>query len=268
MRHTRVMGNRIRFALRFTLGLLLAFGFPANAQQRQPQISEDEIEKHFSKSPDCEGVNVNELEYFDFTGDGNDEAVVVASTCATGTAGPDVHSVLSRQPDGSLIELKVPDPSEKQQAALFGRTFYELSVESGLLVATYHDTSGRSDPLVIRYRWNRRDNRFDVLDVKIAPQYKTSFDCSKAKTEVENAICYSSEAAALDISVDHGYKAWLDRLDDADSDILMKEQKDWLRRRDLICTDDDYDIFDCLQILYRARLLELQHFKAAHRKSS
>jgi hypothetical protein len=41
-------------------------------------------------------VNINHLEYSDFTGDGMDEAVVVASGCATATAGPDVQTVLSR----------------------------------------------------------------------------------------------------------------------------------------------------------------------------
>ena len=97
------------------------------AQQRQPQISEDDIKKHFSKAPDCEGVDINNLEYLDFAGDGNEEAVVVASTCATGTAGPDVHAVLGRQPDGSLTELKIPDAGVQQQARLFGRTFYDLA---------------------------------------------------------------------------------------------------------------------------------------------
>jgi hypothetical protein len=36
----------------------------------------------FAYSADCE-ININSLEYFDFTGDGIDEAVVVASTCAS-----------------------------------------------------------------------------------------------------------------------------------------------------------------------------------------
>lgn len=97
-------------------GLFILFGLPmfAAPQNHQAQISEDEIKKHFSKGPDCEGVDIDNLDYFDFVGDGNQEAVVVASTCATGTAGPDVHALLRRQPDGSLAALKVPEPSEKQ----------------------------------------------------------------------------------------------------------------------------------------------------------
>ena len=183
------------------------------------------------------GLDINHLEYFDFTGDGQDDAVVLASTCATGTAGPDVHVVLARQPDGSLADLKVPDPSEKQQAALFGRVFYEFSVKDGLLVETYHDESGRPNPLVIKYQWSKQDKEFQTADVKVAPRYKASFDCDKATTTVENAICYSSTVASLDLAVNQSYKTWLDNLNGADSDILTKEQKDWLRKRNLICDD-------------------------------
>jgi uncharacterized protein YecT (DUF1311 family) len=237
------------------------------AQRRPPQISEDEIKKHFSKSPDCEGVDIDNLEYFDFDGDGNDEAVVVASTCATGTAGPDVHAVVRRQPDGSLIELKVPEPTAKQQAALFGRVFYELKVHNGILVEAYHDESGRTDPLVIRLRWNAHDREFQIVEAKAPPRYKTSFDCDNAKTEVENAICYSSTAASLDLTLNQTYKAWLDNLDDKDSDVLMKEQKEWLHRRNLIC-GDDRSVFECVETLYRARMLEIQAFKNLHRHGS
>ena len=244
------------------LAAILLFPIPSVAQQRSPQISEDEIKKYFSKAPDCEGVDIDSLEYFDFTGDGNEEAVVVASTCATGTAGPDVHAVVRRQQDGSLAELKIPEPTEKQYAALFGRTFYDLNVKNGVLIETYHDESGRDDPLVIKFRWSARDNQFQIAEAKAAPRYKTSFDCDQAKTAVENAICYSSTAASLDLALEQTYTAWLDNLDDRDSDILVNEQKEWLHKRDLIC--DDRSVFDCLETLYRARRFELQAFKNLH----
>ena len=232
-------------------------------QNHQAQISEDEIKKYFSKSPGCEGVDIDNLDYFDFVGNGNQEAVVVASTCATGTAGPDVHAVLRRQPDGSLVELKIPEPTDKQYAALFCRCFYDLTVEDGLLAETYHDQSRRDDPLVIKYRWSEPNKEFQPVNVKIAPRYKASFDGDKAKTTVENAICYSSAVAAMDLTADQTYKRWLDHLDNAQSDILMKEQKDWLRKRDAVC-GNDMEVMDCLEILYRARILELEHFKHLH----
>jgi uncharacterized protein YecT (DUF1311 family) len=255
------MQGSIRRALRFVvLSLQVA---PLCAVGQKPSISEDEIKKHFSLSPECEGIHIDHLEYFDFTGTGADDAVVVASTCATGTAGSDVHAVLHRQPDGSLAELRIPEPTEKQYAVLFCRCFYDLNVIDGLLTATYHDQSGRDDPLVVKYRWSAQEKEFRVAEVKTSPRYKASFDCEKAKTAVENAICSSSAVASLDQNVDARYKLWLDQLNNADSDVLTKEQREWLRKRNLICGNDS-QIFDCLEILYRARMLELEHFKHLH----
>ena len=251
-----------RSTLAVAVLVLWAFCLAVVAQEHKSSISEDEIETHFGKSPDCE-VDINNLEFFDFTGVGSEDAVVVASTCATGTAGPVVHAVLHRMDDGSLAELKIPEPTDKQQAALFCRCFYDLNVESGLLVATFHDQSGRDDPLVIKYRWDAHEKAFQIADVKSPPRYAASFDCDKAKTSVENAICYSQNVAYLDVRVGQRYKTWLDNLDNADSDILMKEQKDWLRKRDLICAND-MRIVSCLEALYNARLLELDHFRHLH----
>lgn len=258
--------HRRRNPLQLAALLLLAVPLAAAAQKR-PQISEEEIQKFFSKAPDCEGVDINSLDYFDFAGTGNEDAVVVASTCATGTAGPDVHSVVRRQPDGSLVELKIPEPTGKQWAALFGRVFYDLSIEKGLLVETFHDESGREDPLVIKLRWSAHDNQFTVADVKMPPRYKTSFDCDQARTDMENAICYSTVASALDVALDRAYKTWLDHLDNADSDILMKEQKEWLHKRDVVC-GADREAFSCLAVLYQARLLEVQSFRHLHPASN
>lgn len=242
--------------------LLLTLYVVAFAQDRGVKISEGEI-KHFVKNPDCEGVAINSLEYFDFAGKGNDDAVVVASTCATGTAGPDVHSVVRRQPDGSLLNLKIPELTDQQQAGLFGQVFYELNVKQGLLVATYHDESGRSNPLVIQYRWNARENDFQVVAAKNPPRFKTSFDCDKARTVVENAICYSSTAASLELALDQAYRAWLNGLNGPDIDILKKEQQDWLRKRDVIC-GAERSAFQCVETLYRARLLEVEYFNQLH----
>jgi uncharacterized protein YecT (DUF1311 family) len=230
-------------------------------QDRQQDISEDNVKRHLTYSADCE-ININSLEYFDFTGDGVDEAVVVASTCATGTAGPDIHAVFTRQPDGSLAELKIHAPTENL-GDLLGRVFYDLNVKDGLLVQTYQDTSGRKDPLVIKFRWNGKAKEFQAVDVQAAKRYHASFDCAKARTEVEKAVCDLSDVAFLDLKVDERYRRWLDQLSPADSDTLVQEQKAWLRKRDVIC-GEDWDIDHCLEELYRTRLRELDHFKSLH----
>jgi hypothetical protein len=150
--------SRFINALVVLLSLMSAPGVgQGHAQDRQQDISEDNIKRHLAYSADCE-ININSLEYFDFTGDGIDEAVVAASTCATGTAGPDIHAVFTRQPDGSLAELKIHAPTVNL-GDLLGRVFYDLNVKDGLLVQTYQDTSGRKDPLVIKFSLEWKSER-------------------------------------------------------------------------------------------------------------
>ena len=253
--------------LALCLGLALSLGstqLPPRTPQQRPAISEDEIKEYFGEKTGCgDDVNIDNLEYFDFTGDGDEEAVVVASTCATGTAGSDVHSVVRRDRGTSLAELRIPELTKKQGTVLFCRCFYDLSVEDGLLVETYHDQSDRTDPLVLKLRWDSQAKEFRVAEVKKAPSYKTSFDCDKAKTSIENAICYSSTVAALDVGVDRAYKKWLNTLNNTDSDILMKEQKAWLHERDQLC-GQDLDILNCLEVVYKERGLELANFRHLH----
>ena len=110
------MQRSMKHALGLAALLVVAAPLFTVAQVRPQRISDDEIKKHFSNA-DCEGVNINHLEYFDFTGDGQAEAVVLASTCMTGTAGPDVHAVVTRQSDGSLAEPKslLPPKNSRQR---------------------------------------------------------------------------------------------------------------------------------------------------------
>ena len=49
------------------------------------------------------------LEYYDFGHDGHPALIVIASTCATGTAGPDIHAVYVREVGSGFRELAVPD---------------------------------------------------------------------------------------------------------------------------------------------------------------
>jgi len=138
-----------------------------------------------------------------------------------------------------------------------------LNVKDGLLVETYDAESGRRDPLIIKCRWNTRDKEFQIVETQSPPRYTASFDCDNTKTVVENAICYSSKAASLDLALDQAYKTWLGSLNHADSEILMKEQKDWLHERDVIC-GAYASAFSCVEALYPARLLEMEYFRRLH----
>jgi uncharacterized protein YecT (DUF1311 family) len=252
----------------FILAFLLANAGVSVAQDRKPEISKEEITQHIAKDSGCEpgDITINSFEKFDFIGDGIGQAVVVASTCNTGTAGPDIHAVFARQPDQSLAELKIEDTSHKPAAeigVLLGRVFYDLNAANGLLVETFHDTSGRTDPLVIKFRWNDRQKEFQAVSIKAGKPYRASFDCAKAKTYIENAVCYIQTLAFLDVRVADTYAQLQDQLEGADADQLIHEQKEWLEKGDVICAPD-WDISGCLGVLYQARLLELQHYRPLH----
>lgn len=119
-----------------------------------------------------EAVSVDTLSYYDFKGNGTKALIVVALTCNTGTAGPDVHAVLFRDGKGGFEEYDLPDVAPKYFEQMEGNRNFALSmdltVETGLLVATWHDRSDRPDsPLVVRYRW--RGNGFVVDSIISRP---------------------------------------------------------------------------------------------------
>jgi hypothetical protein len=117
--------------------------------------------------PGDEGVvSIDKLEYYDFTHDGKTQLIVVASTCDSGTSGPDVHAVFSRDGNGGFIEHRIPNIDKRYYEGLAGnhRNYdlsIDLSVEGGLLVETYWDDSSWNSfhkkgvsPLIIRYMWH------------------------------------------------------------------------------------------------------------------
>lgn len=86
-----------------------------------------------------------------------------------------------------------------------------------------------------------------------------SFDCAKAATPVERAICADAALARLDREVAQAYG---DRLAESAADRrkeqLRAAQRGWLERREATCRDKaERERGDCLAGLYRARLDEL-----------
>ena len=122
--------------------------------------------------PQCESVPmIAPIIYHDFNRarDLTEELVVVASTCMTGTAGPDIHTVLTPTADGGFIEWEIPEVAGKlfDAANMQGNRNYRLSVKDDLLVATWRDRSGRTEPpLTIYYQPVGGDSRaFAVYDI-------------------------------------------------------------------------------------------------------
>jgi uncharacterized protein YecT (DUF1311 family) len=98
-----------------------------------------------------------------------------------------------------------------------------------------------------------------------AQEAKPSFDCAKASTPVEHAICESPSVAALDAEMAVSYADALKQTGDAEA--LRRDQRDWAAQRGPACgimpgADDDVAVVSdealtCLTDLYQARFEQL-----------
>jgi len=241
----------------FAFLLCLSLVQSARAQKSKP-ILREEIAKwinSLNECPDDPPLYFYRLDYFDFRGDGTKQAIVVASTCMTGTAGPDIHSVFARDSDGALVELKVPDADRKTYDNLFGHRNYDLSVEDGLLVATFGDDSDRDTPLTIKYKWNGKE--FAIASIQKTGVSPTSYDCTEATGEVERAICHVSTLANLDVQLNALYKTLQSKLNLLERETLRQEQRQWIVTRDKQCAPYKGWV-SCLTDYYQNRIAELK----------
>jgi uncharacterized protein YecT (DUF1311 family) len=239
-----------------TLGVLLCVALvpSAHAQKSKP-IEKEEIAKWINRMEECPADQppyFSKVDYYDFKGNGTLQAIVIASTCMTGTAGPDIHAVLSRDSDGELEEMKIAEVDPKTYDNLFGNTNYDLTVEKGLLVATFSDGE---NTVTIKYKWNGQE--FAVATIEKPGIYPTSFDCTKRLTEVEQKICHVDSLAALDVQLNTLYKSLLAKLTGPERDALRDEQRKWLAAREKTCNYKMW--FGCLTDYYQKRIAELKN---------
>lgn len=239
------------------LALWLALHSFALAQNEKP-ISKDEVGVWLNQKNECP---TDPLPYFwrfdsfDFNGDGSQEAIVVASTCMTGTAGPDVHSVIARDRGGSLVEWDIADGDRATYDNLFGNRNYDLAVRNGTLVATFEDDPDRETPLIIKYQLDGR--KFVILSIQKTGIFPTSFDCSKAASEVERAICHVRPLAELDVQLSTIYKSLVSALSSEERVKLKLEQENWLRKRDRECAPYKRWVH-CISGMYQERIVVLK----------
>lgn len=95
----------------------------------------------------------------------------------------------------------------------------------------------------------------------IADSFKTSFDCTKARTRVELAICGHQQLADADGEMAMLYKSLLTSIPDNEKGQLKHEQRDWLKNRSL-CESSNI-IIDCLKDVYDKRIGALKGRKEA-----
>jgi len=245
--------------------LASAFGTQQPAHKPSDEIDEDELRVYLAKQYECEPDQIyfSGVEQFDFLGKGYDQAVVVASTCMTGTAGPDVHAVFTRDEKGELKQLAMQENAQEVKVGyrvLFGNANSDFRIENGLLVDVYHDTSDRDEPLVIKYKWDAAKEMFVVASVVAAKRYATSYDCDKAEQgqdETAQAICYVETLADLDVELSKFYKRYLAGLAAEARKAAIAEQRSWLKERNKDCIIYKGWVY-CLTESYNKRIAELK----------
>ena len=243
-----------------SLAILAFFSFASSVlAQKAKRIEKAELSKWINQKYDCSAdapVYFYRFDHHDFLGDGDEQAIVVASSCESGTGGPDIHSVFARDSDGELEVLKIAEVDPKTYDNLFGNRNCDLVAENGLLLANIEDDPDRSlIPLIIRYKWNGKE--FAVDSIHKTGVYPTSYDCTKTLTEVENAICHVKELADLDRELGAIYKALLAKLSPTDSAAVRVEQRAWLSSRENHCALYKGWI-SCLTDYYQQRIDELK----------
>ena len=132
---------------RLFAALFLLVVIPCTHAQKSKPIEKDEIAKWNNRMEECPADQPPyfwKVDYYDFKEDGTRQAIVIVSTCMTGTAGPDVHSVISRNSDGELEEMKIAEVDPKTYDNMFGNRNYDFVVENGLLVANFEDDLHRN----------------------------------------------------------------------------------------------------------------------------
>lgn len=87
--------------------------------------------------------------------------------------------------------------------------------------------------------------------------WAASFDCTKAATQVEKAICANSMLSALDTRMANAYGLARWRMPE-----VKQEQRNWLAQRNT-CTSDD-----CLAAAYRGRIVALAAHVARYEKDA
>lgn len=86
-----------------------------------------------------------------------------------------------------------------------------------------------------------------------------AFDCARANSNVEKAICASRELARLDRHVSEAYAEKLSgAADDAKRAAIRSEQRAWIKDRDAACLGASLPLETCLIGMYRVRLRVLE----------
>jgi hypothetical protein len=148
----------------FCWPVVISIGTVLFAGSGKQEIRKIDFEKVIKNSnSDCQSGEghkpwVDQIDYWDVDGDGQEEAAVVASSCMTGTGGPDIHSIFKLDSNNHLMEMEFEalSPAKRKSiyGSLVGNSNYRFKFSRGLLMEVWHDSSGREEPLILIYKWN------------------------------------------------------------------------------------------------------------------
>lgn len=99
-----------------------------------------------------------------------------------------------------------------------------------------------------------------IFTLVIEPAKAASFDCSKAKSNIELSICANNELGGLDDELLIAYKSSRDQLSDQGKSALKSTQNQWIKNLKSSCdTEKNYktnksEIEECLINEYRVRI--------------
>ena len=96
-----------------------------------------------------------------------------------------------------------------------------------------------------------------------AAQKGPSFDCARAESAVDRAICKDPELAKADRELAAAYTALLDRLKGAEREEAIKGQGRWVANRNRACTQGPVEVAECLKGRYAPRIASLRAFAVA-----
>lgn len=228
--------------------LVCILHFAAKAAAEPVRIQIDDVtsyfnsDQRFSECFDQTGntsrtINWIPFTYHDFNHDGQPEALVTGSSCLTGTAGSDIHSVFTTNADGSIREIKFNRNNEGIQISgiplpLIGNRNWVMAVKGNLLCNRFVDGLGweRESPLIECYEF--KSGEFLITSITYATTFKTSFDCQKAKTDREVVACRDEAVAKLDRELDREYRNLIESIPAIDQPALIASQNKWLKEID------------------------------------
>lgn len=97
--------------------------------------------------------------------------------------------------------------------------------------------------------------------VASGPGHAASFDCAKAGTPIEKAICANQDLSDLDTRLAATYRDQRGRLTPEGADWLKAQQQDWLRWLRATCIpagNRNGDLVECLRDQYTVRVKQLE----------